>query len=96
MQCECPSIQPTVYSLTYVDVIQQARNYDCACLQIIYLPSGNSGFRFESIQHERVSEAAGKENNTKGFNVSMYNIFVLSTLMMISVHKTCLILFTWK
>jgi hypothetical protein len=74
MQCECPSIQPSVYSLTYVDVIQQARNYNCACQQIIYLFSGNRGFRFESIQHERLSQAAGKEKSTERFNVSMYNI----------------------
>jgi len=77
MQCECPSIQPSVYSLTYIDVIEQARNYNCACLQIIYLPSRNTGFRFESIQHERVSQAAGKEKSTEGFNVRMCNIYVL-------------------
>jgi len=30
-----------------------------------------SGFRFESIEHERVSQAAGKEKSAVGFNISM-------------------------
>jgi hypothetical protein len=72
MKCEYTSIQRSPYSLTYIDMIQQAPNYNCACLQTIYLPSENSVFQFESIQHKRVSQVPGKVQNTKVFNVMSY------------------------
>jgi hypothetical protein len=81
----------SLYSLTYIDVIQKTQNYNCAC----NLPSGNSGFPFEPIHHECASQAAGKEKMTEVFNVSLYNICILSKFMMILVRKTYLLLFTW-
>jgi hypothetical protein len=37
-----------------------------------------------------------KRKRTQAFNVSLYNIYVLSPFIMIPVHKTCLVLFTWR